>query len=318
MGGDPFIDPQMIPLLTAMKESMASRKPMTELSPQEMRARVAVDFKAWNAEPPGLAHIENFDIPGPFGRTKIRLYDTAIDAVSLRPVLVYFHGGGWVIGDLETEDRSLRQLAVASGCAIVSVDYVLAPEHKFPAPVEDCCSAIRWVVQHGKELGLDISRLAIGGASAGANLAMAAAISLRDSDALTARFLLFYYGVFSGDLDSPSYDQFGNGDFGLGQEAMDFFLSLYLRKSEQYRHPLVSSLDADLRGLPPVFLSIAGLDPLRDDSRRLADKLQLANIPVEVCEYAGVVHGFTLMGRALDVANIAIEEAGTALKVGLG
>jgi len=317
MGGSPYIDPQMIPLLAAMKERMASRSAMMDISPKEMRERVAVDFAIWNEGAPALARIEDFDIPGPYGRTKIRLYDPSPVTNRLRPALVYFHGGGWVIGDLEIEDRSLRQLALASDCAIVSVDYVLAPEYKFPAPVMDCCSAFRWVVQNGKEIGLDPGRLAIGGASAGANLALATALSLRDKNELTARFLLFYYGVFSGATDSLSYSQFGNGDYGLGQEAMEFFLSLYLEKPEDRHHPLVSPLIADMAGLPPTFLSIAGLDPLRDDSRRLAEKLRKSNIPVATREYDGVVHGFTLMGRALDAANLAVEDAGAALRAGL-
>lgn len=317
MGGSPYIDPQMIPLLAAMKERMASRSAMMDISPEEMRERVTADFAIWNEGAPGLGRIEDFDIPGPFGPTKIRLYDRLSGQQGLRPVLVYFHGGGWVIGDLDTEDRSLRQLALASDCAILSVDYVLAPEHKFPAPVTDCCSAVRWVMQNGKDLGLDALRLAIGGASAGANLALATALSLRDKNELTARFLLFYYGVFSGATDSLSYSQFGNGDYGLGQEAMEFFLSLYLEKPEDRHHPLVSPLIADMAGLPPTFLSIAGLDPLRDDSRRLAEKLRKSNIPVATREYDGVVHGFTLMGRALDAANLAVEDAGAALRAGL-
>jgi len=318
MGSSPYIDPQMIPLLDAMQERMAARASMMDITPQEMRARATADFAIWNEGAPELPRIENFDIPGPFERTRIRLYDPSADITSLRPVLVYFHGGGWVIGDLEMEDRSLRQLALASGCAIAAVDYVLAPEHKFPAPVTDCMSAVRWFMQNGKDLGLDSARLAIGGASAGANLAMATALSLKNEDQLTAQFLLFFYGVFSGSADSPSYRQFGNGDYGLGQEQMEFFLSLYLRKPEEKLHPMVSPLAADLSGLPPTFLSIAGLDPLRDDSRRLAEKLRMANIPVQVCEYDGVIHGFTLMGRALDAANVALEDAGAALRTGLG
>jgi acetyl esterase len=317
MGGSPYIDPQMIPLLAAMKERMASRSTMMDISLEEMRERVTVDFAIWNEGAPALARIEDFDIPGPFGLTKVRLYDSVSSGHNLRPVLVYFHGGGWVIGDLDTEDRSLRQLAMASDCAILSVDYTLAPEHKFPDPVTDCCSAVRWVMQNGKDLGLDALRLAIGGASAGANLALATALLLRDQNELTARFLLFYYGVFSGVTDSLSYSQFGNGDYGLGQEAMEFFLSLYLEKPEDRHHPLVSSLDADMVGLPPTFLSIAGLDPLRDDSRKLAEKLRKSNIPVAVREYDGVVHGFTLMGRTLDAANLAVEDAGAALRAGL-
>ncbi|MBV1901923.1 MAG: alpha/beta hydrolase [Kordiimonadaceae bacterium] len=317
MGSSLFVDPQMIPVLEAMKENMASREGMQDLSSQEIRDRAAVDLSVWNRNPPVLARVEDLEIPGPYGLTKVRIYDSAPDLTTQRPLLVYFHGGGWIIGDLDTEDQSLRQLALASECAIVSVDYVLAPENKFPAPVVDCCSAVRWISQNGQELGLDTARMAIGGASAGANLAMATALSLRDSGELTAQFLLFFYGVFSGSLNSQTYDEFGNGDFGLSRDAMDFFLSSYLSKKEDRDHPWVSPLHADLAGLPPVYLSVAGLDPLRDDNRALAERLKMANVPTEIKEYEGVVHGFTLMGSKLDAANVAIEDAGAALMAGL-
>ena len=318
MKDTPYIDPQMVPVLAAIKERVATRTPMTALSPEEMRKRVRNDFISWNEEAPDISRIENFDIPGPYGSTKIRLYDTVPKTKELRPMLIYYHGGGWVIGDLDMEDRSLRQLAIASDCAILSIDYILAPEYKFPAPVEDCCSAVRWLVKHGKELGLDVSRLAIGGGSAGANLALATALSLRDSNELTARFLLFFYGVFSSSMDSESYGLFGNGDFGLSKEGMNFFQGLYLDNADNKHHPLVSPIEADLTGLPPAFFSVAGLDPLRDDSRQLVEKLRMNNISADMREYEGVIHGFMLMGRSIDVANLAIEEARAALKAGLG
>lgn len=311
-----WIDPQMRPILEAMIARMAARAPMTEITPAEMRARAAVDLARWNENPPAVSRIEDRTIPGPFGETRIRLYDPSPTGKP-RPALIYFHGGGWVIGSLDTEDRSLRQLALASGIAIVSVDYRLAPEHKFPTPVEDCAAAFTWIADHAVELGLDPARLALGGGSAGANLAMATTLMLRDCGGPRPHFLLLFYGVFGDDPQSESYRQFGGIDYGLPREAMAFFYAQYLRDPAQRADPLVAPVRADLRGLPPAFLAVAGLDPLRDDSRLLAERLRGAGVPVTVKEYPGVVHGFTLMGSALDAANQALEDAGRALAEGL-
>ncbi len=307
------IDPQMKTILGAMLERRAERAPMAELSPPELRARAAADLAYWNQNPPPLPAIDDHAIPGAFGPTRIRVYHP-VESESPLPALVYFHGGGWVIGDLETEDLKLRYLARHSHCAVISVDYVLAPEHKFPDPVDDCLAASRWIAQHGPELGIDPERLALGGASAGAHLALATAIRLRDAGENWLRALLLFYGVFSARTDTPSRHLFGNGDFGLTKEDMDFFLSRFLRHPSQKTEPLVSPLDADLAGLPPTILIAAELDPLRDDSRDLAARLQAADVLVTCREYAGVVHGFTLMIKALDVAGQAVREAGTALR----
>lgn len=314
--GEVWVDPQMKPILQAMLERMASRVPMTEIAPEEMRARAAADLSKWNEDPPALARVENLTIPGPFGETKLRLYDP-LGGAAPRPALVYFHGGGWVIGDLDTEDRSLRQLALASGTTIVSVDYKLAPEHKFPKPVEDCAAAFTWIADHAADLGLDPARLAVGGASAGANLALAATLMMRGRGDDRAKFMLLFYGVFADNVETDSYRLFGGGDYGLGHDAMAFFYTLYLSNSVQRTDPLVSPVRADLAGLPPVYLVAADLDPLRDDSRQLAERLRAAGVPTEIKEYPGVVHGFTLMGRMLDAANNALDDAGRALAAGL-
>lgn len=315
-GEQVWVDPQMKPILQAMLDRMASRAPMTEIAPEEMRRRAAADFTLLNEDPPALARVEDRTIPGPFGATRLRLYDP-LASTTPRPALIYFHGGGWVIGDLETEDRSLRQLALASGAAIVSVDYKLAPEHKFPKPVEDCAAAFTWIADHAAELGLDPARLAVGGASAGANLALASTLLRRDRGDRCPCFMLLFYGVFGDGMETESYRLFGGGDYGLGHDAMAFFYSLYLNDPAQRTAPLVSPVLADLHGLPPVFLSVAGLDPLRDDSRLLASRLRTAKVPADIKEYPGVVHGFTLMGRMLDAANKALDDAGRALAAGL-
>jgi len=314
---EPYLDPQMRPILEKMLERMAARTSMLEVTPEQMRVRASEDLARWNQNPPSLPKVINTSVPGAFGPVDIRIYDPRGTGQPM-PALIYFHGGGWIIGDLETEDQSLRKLALGSGVGIVSVKYALAPEHKFPEPVEDCMAVSRWLRTEGEGMGLDTNRLGLGGGSAGANLAMATALSLRDAGDNWVQFLQFFYGVFSSDTNTESYRQYGTGAYGLDKKAMDFFLSLYLNHSTEKAHPLVSPLMADLKGLPPVFLTIAGADPLRDDSRMMADHLKRADVSVEAIEYPGVLHGFTLMADEVDAAKKAWDDAASALKQALG
>ncbi len=311
-----YVDPQMRPLLAAMRERARSRPSVSQVGVDEARARARADFAWWNAEPPPLERVEDLMIAGAFGPVRARLYDP-VGGGSPKPGLVHFHGGGWTIGDLDLEDTALRTLARESGVAIFSVDYALAPEHPFPEPLEDCIQACRWLRAHARQWQVDAERLAIGGASAGANLALATALALRDAGEPWARFLLLQYGVYCADHDTESHRRFGRGDYGLDTAMMDFFWDTYLGDATPRTDPRAAPLYASLEGLPPSFLMAAGLDPLRDDSRQLAAKLAEAAVPHEHRVYAGVTHGFTLMGRALAVANVALREAGAALRAGL-
>lgn len=310
-----MVDPQMVPVLEAMAANAAVRPHPSTLPPDAMRRQFAADMAYWAAGGPELARVENRMIPGPRGDIPLRLYDPAGDA-ALRPVLVYFHGGGWTIGDLDTEDRKLRELALASGAIIVSVDYRLAPDHKFPEPLEDCIAAVRWIAAEGAAIGIDGGRLALGGLSAGANLALAAAISLRDAGGPALRHLLLFQGSY-GAHDTESHALFGGGEYGLDRRSMANYYRHYLRRPEDRDHPLVAPLMADLSGLPPVFLNAAGLDVLRDDSAQLAERLRAAGVAVDHRLYPGVIHVFTLMSRRLDMARRAIAEAAEALRAAL-
>lgn len=304
------IDPEMVPILEANRVRMANAPPFGSTPPPQMRARAAGMFATWNEEPPPLAVVRDLTIPGPAGDLRARLYDPVGEGVEA-PLLLYLHGGGWVIGDLELEDRAVRLLALAGGARILSLDYRLAPEHPFPAGLDDCVAAFRWLAGHASDFGGRPDRIAIGGASAGANLALASALRLRDTGGAAPSLLLLFYGVYGIDQNTASYVEFSGPDFGASM--MEMFFQLYAGDAEARRRPLVAPLLADLTGLPPVFMNAAGVDPLRDDSRALAARLDAAGVPVMFREYPGMLHGFTQYSRASAVARTALRDAGAAL-----
>lgn len=311
-----WIDPEMRPALERMTARMAERAPISNVSIEEMRMRARSDFAALNKCPPDVALVTDSIAEGAFGPRPIRIYD-ALGERKNAPGLVYFHGGGWVVGDLDTEDTKLRRLALASGVRIVSVDYALAPDRKFPGPLDDCIACAKSIHSNADALGLDPAHLALGGASAGANLALATALDLKNSGDTWLRFLLLFYGVFDLASTAPSRKLFAEG-FGLGADAMEFFYTLYLTDPSQKADDRASPLHGDLAGLPPVFINAAGIDVLRDDSRQLVERLRAAGVPVEFVEQAGVIHGYTLLAHEVSAAREAIETAGHALRMSLG
>ncbi len=315
MSDDHYIDPEIMPVLERMQARMALRAPMSDVSIADMRKRARADFAAMNANPPMLAYVEDTVIEGAFGTRKARIYDAAGTRTGA-PGLIYFHGGGWIVGDLDSEDEKLRRLALASGIRILSVEYVLAPEHKFPDPLEDCIAAAKSVRKAAPELGLDAERLAIGGASAGANLALSTALALRDDNASWLRFMLLFYGVYDMASQAPSRSLFNEG-YGMTAEAMEFFYSLYLKGPTERIDPRASPLHAEMENLPPAFINAAGLDILRDDSRALAEKLRDNGVPIDYDEAPGVIHGYTLLAHEVVAARNTIERAAHALRLTL-
>lgn len=310
------LDPDMKIVLARMLERMATRPPMGTSTPAEMRARFADDIVAWNVDPPALPLVEDRVVPTRHRAVPVRLYDPIGDGDPL-PTMIYFHGGGWVVGDLNSNDRALRLLALESGVGILSVDYCLAPENPFPAPLNECLEVARWVHRNGASHGIDVERLAIGGDSAGANLALATAIDLRDAGERWLRYLLLVYGVYAREHDTASHRLFGNGLFGFGTDAMDALWSLYLGRDGSADDPRAAPLRARLDGLPPACVVAGQLDPLRDDSRRLAGRLAATGGNVEFVECPGVIHGFMSMTRELAVAQRATARVGDSLRRGL-
>lgn len=308
-----YIDPDMRPVLALMVQQAAQRPTLGTSSPADMRRRFSADVLSWNRELPDVARIENLAVSTVKRAVPVRIYD-ASPSSQLRPVLVFFHGGGWVVGDLDSNDRALRLLAIHSGIAVVSVDYCLAPEHKFPAPLDECVAVVRWLREHGNLWGFDTAHMAVGGDSAGANLALATALDLRAAGDRGLAAMLLIYGVYARDHDSESHRLFGDGRFGFGTEAMDALWSMYLAQPADAENPRAAPLRAELTGLPPAILVAGGLDPLRDDSRRLAARLVTVGVSVEYREYPGVVHGFMGMTRDLAVTRRATAEVADSLR----
>jgi len=264
---------------------------------------------------PEVAHVDNLLTDGGI---RLRLYKPLAPVTSgALPALVYYHGGGWTIGDLDTHDTLCRQLANGSGCAIVAVDYRLGPEHHFPAAVEDSTAALRWVHAHAAALGLDASRLAVGGDSAGGNLAAVAAIDARDRGGPRLAFQLLIYPATDMRCIAASHATNGQG-YLLTSDTVRYFHDHYI---DDRRHDLdwraSPLLHPDLSGLPPAFVLTAGLDPLRDEGLYYAQRLSEAgNRAASIC-FDRQIHGFITMGRVIDEAGVAVNLCAAQLRAEL-
>ncbi|MGZ5156306.1 MAG: alpha/beta hydrolase [Caldimonas sp.] len=282
--------------------------PTQSLSPTEARAFYRERRALTQPEPPAVAEIAELSATAPHGPIPLRLYRPTrrSDDPSPGPVLVYFHGGGWTIGDLDTHDVLCRQLANASGVAIVSVDYRMGPEHRFPAAVDDCLAATRWVREHAGALGFDPARLAVGGDSAGGNLAAVVALLARDAGDLPIAYQLLVYPATDMRRGHDSHTTNGRG-YLLEAETITYFHDHYIDDAAHDLDWRASPLlHPDLRGLPPALVLTAGFDPLRDEGLAYADALAAAgNRATYVC-FDRQIHGFILMGRVLDEADSAV------------
>ncbi len=241
---------------------------------------------------PPVGRVRDLSIPGGDVGTElpVRVYEP--DADGPAPVVVYFHGGGWVVGNLDTHDATCRTLAAESGSVVVSVDYRLAPEHPFPAPVEDCYAALEWVAENAAVVGGDPGRLAVAGDSAGGNLAAAVALLARDRDGPSLAHQVLVYPVTDFDLTTDSYEENAEGYF-LTREDMAWFWDHYLERPVDRSNPYAAPLQArDLSNLPPATVVTAGFDPLRDEGVAYADRLDEAGTSVSHHHYEGVIHGF--------------------------
>jgi acetyl esterase len=259
-----------------------------------------------------IARAEDRTVPGVTGDIPVRIYSAATDAAL--PVVVYLHGGGWVIGDIASYDAVCRKLAIASGLTVISVDYRRAPEHVFPCAAEDAYAATRYIAEHGAELGVDGSRLAVAGDSAGGNLAAVTAILSRDRGAPTIAFQLLVYPALDATMSFPSYKENGEG-YLLTADDMAWFYEQYVGPDVDRKDAMLSPLYApDLSGLPPALVITAEYDPLRDEGEAYADALQQAGVSARASRYDGLVHGFLPLDGIIPAAVPAMEEAAAALK----
>ena len=265
-------------------------------------------------QPEEVTRVDDRLIPGDGNDVPVRVY-TPEDAVGGNaPLLIWIHGGGWVIGDLDTADATARALANRSGAVTVSVDYRLAPEHPAPAALEDCLAVLTWCVENGEVLGVDASRVAVGGDSAGGNLAACLCQRVRDDFGPDIDFQLLVYPVTDCTLSTASIDENAEGYF-LTKAGMEWFVGHYVGEGDP-KDPAVSPLHADtLAGLPPALVITAEFDPLRDEGEAYAAKLRDAGVPVEQVRYDGQIHGFFGLAGVLEDGRHAVDRAGAALRV---
>lgn len=303
------LDPQAKALLDQM--AAAGMPPINNLAPTQAREVTGVMFRV----PPGseepVHKIENRTIAGPAGQIPVRIYTPA--GAGPFPVLVFFHGGGWVICDLDTHDAACRSLTNQANCVTVSVDYRLAPEHKFPAAAEDCYGAALWVSEHAREINGDPKRIAVGGDSAGGNLAAVVALLARDRGKPNICFQLLVYPATDAALDTYSHREFK--DYFLTPDMIRYFYGHYLRSEADKKDPMLApAMAKSFTGLPPALIITAEFDPLRDEGEVYGEKLRAAGVAVQMTRYEGMIHGFFTMANVLDKGKQAVSEAAQALK----
>jgi len=310
----PWIDPELVAAGKLLQSRGLIAPDRTQASLSEVRAatdRIGA-FLGEGSIP--LERERDLALPGPHGQVPCRLY--LPDRAEKPPLIIYAHGGGFMQGSLASWDAMLRELVRQSGVAALSVDYRLSPEQRFPVAFEEMVAMVRLAAREGAGFGVDPARLAVGGDSAGANLALAAALASRDAGQREVGFMLLIYGCFSTYTESPSWQRFGQGA-GLSQTQMRWIWETYLERPEQQDDWRAAPILGNLAGLPPAHLIVGNLDPLLDDSHRLAARLKEAGVPHELTVYEGINHGFIRYGRLIATARRAISDCAAALRKAL-
>jgi acetyl esterase len=306
------LDPQLRAVLRTIYARLMGLPPPSQLSPAELRRINGELSFYWNAGAPPLPHIEERIIDVPSGRTRVRMFDPGAAAPAATVVLL--HGGGWVFGNIDTYDGFARQIAKRSGLRCLSVEYALAPEHPFPAPLDDCIAAIRWAASEGSSLGIDPQRMAVIGDSAGANIALAVCLALRDAGASPIRGAALLYGAYSLDLDTPSVQSFGGGPYFLGKADMARYWNDYLPNEAARKNSLAVPMLANLANLPPLYVAACEFDPLLDDSERLTERAKSAGADVDFRLWKGVVHGVVSLMGWIDAMAPEVDRVGDFLR----
>jgi acetyl esterase len=307
------LDHQVAELLQKTKASGAP--PPTQMTVAELR-QAGRNQMAWQGEPPSMTSVVDRRIVLPDRDISVRIFRPVAEP---RPLLVYFHGGGWVRGDLDIYDQPCRLLARSTGCVVVSVDYRLAPENKYPAAVEDAAAATEWAAENALEIGAVPHKLAVGGDSSGGTLAAAVARRARDGSGVPAiSYQLLIYPATDYCLETESYRTLGQ-DYAPTVAAMRMFWGYYLATDDDGIHPDASPLRAsDLSGLPPACILTCEFDPLRDDGELYAARLSAAGVPVRAVRLEGLVHASLMMTGVVDRAQILFDQAGLAVREAFG
>lgn len=302
-------DADTIRFITAI--AAAGLPPVSELTPEMARQRNMVRAFSIKAEPIGKVHDKV--IPGPYGDIPFRIYTPEGDGPF--PLLLYMHGGGWVVGTLNDFDSVCRLLCAGSGYMVVSVDYQLAPEAKFPVAIEEGYTVLKWISDQAPSMGADPGRIAVGGDSAGATMAAVLALMARDRKGPDLFFqLLICPATNLSQMDTSSYNSFSKGIW-LSEEMMDWYIDHYLSKPEEANNPYVSPLlESDLSKLPPAFILTAEFDVLRDEAEEYAKRLQQAGVEVKWKRYTGQIHDFVIFGKVLYKAKEALNDCCVELR----
>jgi acetyl esterase len=308
------LDPEAQLLLRLLR---LSGRPAHETLPvPEARDEIRREAAAVSGSPLPVARVAQLTLPGPAGNLNTRLY-VPFDAATPGPLLVYLHGGGWVLCDLDTHDQTCRFIAREAGVRVLAVDYRRAPEYPFPAPLDDAVTAVRFAIAEAGRLGADPVRVAVGGDSAGGNLAAAAARLLSKDESTAPAFQLLIYPVTDLSHKRRSYQLFQDGFF-LTERQMDWYREHYLPTADVAFDPRASPVLADdLDGLPPAHVAVAGFDVLRDEGEEYATRLREAGVPVTVHRHAGLVHGFCNTVNVGRASRAAMLEVTAALRAGL-
>jgi acetyl esterase len=303
------LDPKLQILFEQMKTFNLPN--IETLSAPEARQYYVINTREGAPEP--VASVEDRRIPGPGGDIPIRIYKPQGEGPF--PALVFFHGGGWVLGSIDSHDPVCRSLTNLTPCTVISVEYRLAPEHKFPAAVEDAYAATKWIAEHAADLDIDPERLAVGGDSAGGNLSAVITHLAKEQGGPDLSYQVLIYPATDSDTVSASKETLGADDFILNETWMRWFDNHYLNSEEDHRHPQASPMFyEDFTGLPPALVITAEMDPLRDEGEAYAEKLKAAGVPVVCTRYDGMVHGFFSMDNVLEQAQAAHREVASALR----
>lgn len=307
------LDPIAAGLLQQMEE--AGAPPIDSLAPPEAR-EAAAGFAALAGELEEVQETKELKIPGPGGDILVTLI-TPKGAAATSGCLIYYHGGGWVIGDRDTLAPACHQLAARSGMRVANVEYRLAPEHKFPAPFDDCYAVFEWFTKNGASVGVDSTKLAVGGDSAGGNLAAAVALKARDNNVSGLKLQLLVYPVTDHSYGTVSYKDNGDG-YLLTKNMMTWFWDHYLASPEDGKNPYVSPLQAkDVKGVAPAVVYTAEFDPLRDEGEAYSTRLKDAGLLLHSKRYDGQIHAFFQMGGVFPAASDAYADAANHMKKAL-